>query len=78
MVKTLVPRYLTMQEELKNLCFVAVLMKKQNLLPFVHVMLKRSFAINFSTWSLSLFVTKQGSKGNNLPINLFFSSWQAG
>ena len=73
MIKTLVPRYLTMQEELENLCFVAVLMKKQNLWPFVHVMLKWSFAINFSTWGLSFFVTKQGSKGNYLPINLFFS-----
>ena len=39
--KKWVPRCLPLQEELENLCFVAVLMKKQKLWPFVHVMVVR-------------------------------------
>ena len=49
MVKTWVPLYLPMQEEFENLCFIAVLMKKQKLWQFVHVMLKQSFAIDLSS-----------------------------
>ena len=37
MVKTWVPHYSPMQEEFENICFIAVLMKKQKLWPFVHV-----------------------------------------
>ena len=49
MVKTWVPRYLPMQEAFKNLCFIAVLMKKQKLWQFVHVTLKQLFAIDLSS-----------------------------
>ena len=45
MVKTWVPRYFPMQEELENF---AVLMKKQKLWPFVHVTLKWTCMIDFS------------------------------
>ena len=31
-----------------------------------------------SSWILSLFVVKQGGRGNNLPINLSLNSWQTG
>ena len=55
---------------------IAVLIKKQKLWPFVHVTLKWLFAIDFSSWISSLFVVKQGSRGSNLHINLFLSSWQ--
>ena len=40
--------------------------------------LKWLFAINLSSWISSLFVMKQGSRGNNLPLNLFLSSWRMG
>ena len=75
MVKTWIPCYLPMKEEFVNLGFVAVLVKKQKLWPFVHVMLKQLLVNDLSSWILSLFVVKQGSSGNNLPINLFLSSW---
>jgi len=38
--------------------------------------LKWSFTINLSSWISSLFKVKQGGRGNNLPINLFFNLWQ--
>ena len=78
MVKTWVLHYLPMQEQFENVCFVAVLTKKQKLWLFVHILLKWSFAINLSSWSSSLLMVKQGSRENNLPINLFLSSRQAG
>ena len=78
MVKTWVPRHLPMEEEFENLCFFSVLIKKQKLWPFVHVMLKKLFAIDLFSWISSLLVVKQGSKGNKLLINLFLSSWQTG
>jgi len=71
MVKTWIPHYLLVQEEFENLCFVAVLMKEQKLWPFVHMMLKRSFAIDLSSWISSLFVVKQDSRGNNLPKKIY-------
>ena len=72
MVKTWVLCYSPMQEEFENVCFVVALIKKQKLWAFVQVMLKWSFAIDLTSWILSLFVLKQSSRGNNLPINLFF------
>ena len=78
MVKSWIPRYLPMQEEFENLCFAAVMKKKMKLWPFVHMTLKQSFVINLYSWILSLFLVKQGSRGNNLPVNLFLSSWQTG
>ena len=78
MVKTWIPHYLPMQQEFENLCFVAVLMKKQKLWVFVHVTLKWLLTIDLSSWILFLFVVKQGKRGNNLTINLFLSSWQTG
>ena len=71
MVKTWVTRYLPMQEEFENLCFIAVLIKNQMLWSFVHVTLKWLLAIDLSSWISSLFVVKQGSRGINLPMNLF-------
>jgi len=71
MVKTWVPCY---RGVCKIFIIIAVLMKKQKLWPFVHVMLKWLFAIDFSSWILSLFVVKQGSRGSNLPINLFLTN----
>ena len=64
MAKTWAPHYLLMQKEFENTCFIAVLL----LWLFVHVKLKQSFVINLSSWISSLFVMKQGSRGNNLPI----------
>ena len=67
-----------MREEFENLCFIAVLMKKQRSWPFVHVMLKQLFTIDLSLWISSLFIVKQGSRGNNLPTNPVLSSLQIG
>ena len=53
-------------------------MKKQKLWSFVHVTLQWLFAIDLSSWILSLFVMKQGSRGNDLPINPLLSSLQTG
>jgi len=46
MVKNLVPRYLPVQEEFENVCFVAAFLKKQKLRLFVQVTLKRSFVLH--------------------------------
>ena len=67
MAKTWAPHYLLMQKEFENTCFIAVLL----LWLFVHVKLKQSFVINLSSWISSLFVMKQGSRGNNLPIHTY-------
>ena len=68
MVKTWVPHYSPMQqEEFENLCFVAALIKKQNLQPFVHVTLKWLFAIDLSSWISSLLVVKQVVEGITYP-----------
>jgi len=75
MVKTWIPHYLPMQQEFENVCFAAVLMKKQKLRVFVHLTLKWLLAIDLSSWVLLLFVVKQGKRGNK---NLFLSSWQTG
>ena len=70
------PEYHHIQEELENLCLVAVHFKNCKLWPFVQVTSKRSFVIDVSSWILTLFVVMQGSRRNNLPSNSFLSSWQ--
>ena len=74
MVKTWVLSYLPKQEELENLCLVAVHQRNGKLWPFVHVTSKRLLAINVSSSISTLFVVMQGSRKNNLPSNPFLSS----
>ena len=53
-VKNWVSSYLPKQEKLENLCLVAVHPRNCKLWPFVHVTLKRPFAIDVSSWILTL------------------------
>jgi len=50
MIKTCVSSYLAKQEELKNLCLIAVHQRNCKLRPFFHVTLKRLIAIDISSW----------------------------
>ena len=76
MVKTWVSSYFPKQEELENLCLVAVHRRNCKLWSFVHVTSKRSFVIDVSSWILTLLVVMQDNRRNNLPSNQFFSSWK--
>ena len=76
MVKNCVSSYSPKQEELENLCLVAVHPRNCKLWPFVHMTLKRSFAINVSSWISTLLVVMQDSRRNNLPSDPFLSSWR--
>ena len=68
-MKTWVSSYLPKQEELENLCLVAVHPRNCKLWPFVHVTSKRSSEIDVSSWILTLLkvVVMQDSRRNNLP-----------
>ena len=63
-------------QEPENLCFIAVCQRNRKLWSFVHMTLKRLFAIDVSSWISTLIVMINESKRKNLPSNPFFSSWQ--
>jgi len=72
MVKNWIPRYLSMQEEFENLCSTHKEIEAMDICSrdTETVVRDQSFFMDF------IFVC--GGRGNNLPINLFLSSWQTG
>ena len=76
MIKTWVPSYSPTQEEFENLCFVVVAYRIRELWAFVYVMSKRSYAIDFSSLILSLYVVKKGGRRKNSPCNGLSYSWR--
>ena len=73
MVKNYVPSYSSKQEELGNLCLIAVYQRNCKLWPLIHMTLKRLFVIDVSSLISTLFVVIEGSKRYNLPSNPFLS-----
>jgi len=76
MVKNWVSPYLPKQEKLENLCLIAVHQRNFKLRPLIIVTSKWLFAINISSWILTLFVVMQESRTNNLSSDPFLSLWQ--
>ena len=76
MIKTWISSYSPTQGEFETLCFVAVAYRIRELWAFVYVTLKRSYATNFSSLILSLYVVKKGGRWKNLPRNGLPYSWR--
>ena len=75
-IKTWILSYLPTQEEVENLCFIAVDPRTCKLWALVYITSKQLYIIDFSSQMLPLYVMKKGDKRTNPPSNRFPYSWK--